>query len=232
MPDVPPSSAPDDHGEASTWTRPPNISSSLPFWLKAQAQAFAHCRRLCGDHFCSQVSRGTMPRRGWSAFPIPSGWYDVIRGPRPPSVQWPRRQQWPSSNQWRGWPDVSESWAKPVRRRWHRDNAPRLNPDQAKAVAQTRVARLESVLSALGETDSAEARGLQTALKEAQRAAQERPFAVQAEECQAFIKRSQGRLVRLEEEWVREQAELDAALARMARFREELTQAPRQWSRT
>ena len=30
-----------------------------------------------------------MPRRGWSAVPTPAGWFEVIRGPRPLSVQWP-----------------------------------------------------------------------------------------------------------------------------------------------
>ena len=30
-----------------------------------------------------------MPRRGWSAISTPSGWFEVIRGPRPPAVQWP-----------------------------------------------------------------------------------------------------------------------------------------------
>ena len=167
-----------------------------------------------------------MPRRGWSSLPTPSGWYEVVRGPRPQSVQWPRRQQWYSSNQWSGqWPAVSESRRTPIRRRWHRNNVPRLNPDEAKAAARTRVDRLETALAALGETESAEARGLHAALKEAQRAAQERPLAAQVEECQAFIKRSQARLARLEQEQVREQKELDAALARMARFREEMTRA-------
>ena len=54
----------------------------------------------------------------------------------------------------------------------------------------------------------------------------ERPLAAQVEECQAFIKRSQARSVRLEQEQVREQKELDAALARMVRFREEMTVVP------
>ena len=156
--------------------------------------------------------------------PTPSGWYEVVRGPRPQSVQWPWRQQWCSTNQWVGqWPAVSESQRTPVRRRWHRNNVLRLNPDEAKAAARIRVDRLEIALAALGETESAEVRGLHAALKEAQRAAQERPLAAQVEECQAFIKRSQARLVRLEQEQVREQKELDAALARMARFREEMT---------
>ena len=40
-------------------------------------------------YFASQVSRGVMPRRGWSAIETPNGWFEVIRGPRPPSVKWP-----------------------------------------------------------------------------------------------------------------------------------------------
>ena len=34
-----------------------------------------------------------MPRRGWSSLPVPDGWFEVIRGPRPPSVQWPHQQK-------------------------------------------------------------------------------------------------------------------------------------------
>ena len=74
-----------------------------------------------------------------------------------------------------------ESWRTPIRRRWHRNNVPRLNPDEAKAAARTWVDRLETALAALGETESAEARGLHAALKEAQRAAQERPLEGQVE---------------------------------------------------
>ena len=103
--------------------------------------------------------------------------------------------------------------------------APRPNPDDVKAAARSRIERLQSALDALGETESSEARGLQAALKEAERTAKERPFAVQVEECQAFIKRSQNRLVRLEEERAREQSELDAAMARMAKFRAEMAQS-------
>ena len=33
-----------------------------------------------------------MGRRGWSAVSTPAGWYEVIRAPRPPSVQWPKGQ--------------------------------------------------------------------------------------------------------------------------------------------
>ena len=30
-----------------------------------------------------------MPRRGWQAIEVPSGWYEVIRCPRPPAQKWP-----------------------------------------------------------------------------------------------------------------------------------------------
>ena len=42
---------------------------------------------------CSLVRRRSMPRRGWSSLPVPDGWFEVIRGPRPPSVQWPHQQK-------------------------------------------------------------------------------------------------------------------------------------------
>ena len=37
--------------------------------------------------FCVFESRGCMPRKGWSSLPVPDGWFEVIPGPRPPSVQ-------------------------------------------------------------------------------------------------------------------------------------------------
>ena len=33
-----------------------------------------------------------MPRRGWSQLEVPSGWIQVLRGPRPKSVQWPSQR--------------------------------------------------------------------------------------------------------------------------------------------
>ena len=61
-----------------------------------------------------------------------------------------------------------------------------------------------------------------SALNTARRAAQERPAAAQIEECQCFIKRSQTRLRRLEEERAAEQCQPDAAVARLNRLKEEI----------
>ena len=30
-----------------------------------------------------------MPKRGWQAIEVPSGWFEIIRGSRPPSQKWP-----------------------------------------------------------------------------------------------------------------------------------------------
>ncbi len=94
------------------------------------------------------------------------------------------------------------------------------NPDEAVKAARARVQRLETALAALGESDSVEARALQSALKSAQRASEDKPVDVQVKGFEAFIGRSQNRLANLEKECAKEQDMLDAAAARLARLRE------------
>ena len=57
-----------------------------PFVAHAQVEVVHSVVLVC---FVSQVSRGVMPRRGGSAIETPNGWFEVIRGPWPPSVKWP-----------------------------------------------------------------------------------------------------------------------------------------------
>ena len=106
-----------------------------PFWLKPFL--LEHCiARACGESllFPGQTWQ-FMPRKGWTSFPTPSGWFEVIRGPRPKSEEWPRHQQWHSwSKGW--WPAVSEASKPRVQRRWQRGTAPRASPDEVKAAAQ------------------------------------------------------------------------------------------------
>ena len=61
---------------------------SRPFVFKL---LFARAEEECFfvGSFCVFVSR-LMGRRGWSSFPVPKGWVQLVRGPRPKSVQWPR----------------------------------------------------------------------------------------------------------------------------------------------
>ena len=95
-----------------------------------------------------------MPRRGWSHLEVPSGWVQVLRGPRPKSVQWPLAKGRNSSDV----PQPHGRWrqAQPLKERVPR----RTNPDDAVKAARVRVQRLELALAALGESDSVEARAL------------------------------------------------------------------------
>ena len=165
-----------------------------------------------------------MPRKGWSSLETPAGWYQVIRGLRPKAAP---GQQWRSSSSWwqhgGQWP-VAKSEKSQVQRRWQRGQGTRgTNPDEVLAAARTKVQRLERAIEALGDSESAEARWLTSALVEARRAAQERPTAIQVEERQAYIQRSRYRLLRMEQERVVEQKELSAAVARLTRLREEIS---------
>ena len=54
---------------------------------------------------------------------------------------------------------------------------------------------------------------------------EERPIALQVEECQGFIERSRNRLMRMEQEQVAEQKELDAALVRLTRLHAEISRS-------
>ena len=81
-----------------------------------------------------------MPRRGWSSIATPSGWYEVIR---PPSVQWP-----PAQGERQG-----EGKEKPV-------TVPRAPKPQ-----ESKVARLEAALQALGLEQSGAKSALEMALK-------------------------------------------------------------------
>ena len=184
----------------------------MPFWLKPFL--LKHCTACaCGEYvffFLFFLLLGQtwqfMPRKGWTSFPTPSGWYEVIRGPRPKSEEWPRHQQWhPRRQGW--WPAVSEPSKPRVQRRWQRGTTPRANPDDVKA-ARCRARWMHLARPSLRRLG-----------------AKERFLVVQVEECQAFIKRSQNRLVWLEEQRVRQQEELDAAMGRMAKLQEEMAKS-------
>ena len=91
-----------------------------------------------------------MARKGWSSLETPAGWYQVIRGPRPKAVQWPRRQWWSSSSWWQQggqWPELkSQKPQKPqVQRRWQRGQPTRYESAAAaerhRRVGRQRVSR-------------------------------------------------------------------------------------------
>ena len=105
---------------------------------------FVRCKVLS---FVALVSRTQfMPRRGWSSIATPSGWYEVIRESRPPSVQWPLAPK----GQGKG------KGGKPVA-------APRA-PQKTPQKAQSKVGRLEAALQALGQEQSSARSALEEAL--------------------------------------------------------------------
>ena len=111
----------------------------------------------------------SMGCRGWQAMEVPQGWFNVIRGPRPPSVRWPQAQ---SSNQ----PVMvvrnvstathSTSGDRSVQGRWRQGR-----PDCWSA--RKRIAGLEAAISAMLsnglDEKSAEVRSLQDSLAKAKR---------------------------------------------------------------
>ena len=99
--------------------------------------------------FLALVSRTAHAAQGiWSSIATPSGWYEVIRGPRPPSVQWPLAPKGQGKGK-----------GKPVA-------VPRA-PQKTPQTAQSKVGRLEAALQALGQEQSSARSALEEVLKAA-----------------------------------------------------------------
>ena len=73
-------------GHSRTTCLRPAISCSKSSLLQREVSVLF----ACFSTLLLPVSRGLMPRKGWSQLDVPSGWVQIIRGPRPRSVQWPR----------------------------------------------------------------------------------------------------------------------------------------------
>ena len=56
--------------------------------LVANAQGEVRTVQCLAFSLCIPVSRAVV-RKGWTAMDVPSGWVQVLRGPRPPSQRWP-----------------------------------------------------------------------------------------------------------------------------------------------
>ena len=165
-----------------------------------------------------------MVQRGWQQLDVPTGWVQILRGPRPKAEKWPAAsanvQGSPNSGGGR-WRRVPQSGGVP-----QPADSRRLNPDEALAAARARVSRLEAALEVLGELDSTEARTLREALNQARRSAQEQPISTQIKDIEQFIARSTNRLQVLAKKRSEEEQLLDNATARLARLRELATSGP------
>ena len=144
---------------------------------------------------CTFASRRrVMPRRGWVT--APDGWVQIIRGPRPPSVRWPKTVCTASAGASKPWQQIQGQ--APVGR-WRQSEKPRSSvpPEVSIAAAQKRVGGLEAAVTALaavGTVDGPEVQVLKQSLQKARRAAQERPITALLSQTEAFVERARKRL--------------------------------------
>ena len=174
-----------------------------------------------------------MGRKGWTQIEVPSGWTQIIRGRRPPSVQWPpadRRRQDSKRN-----PSAASKNRSQVPQQVHakvtitpdtkvgrleaarsaleaalkeaKSEGPRRStPQDRMAAASARVSRLEAALQVLGE-DSPDAAPLKVALDQARGQAKIRPVGERLDSCLQFVERVKKQITRAQER--ERQAQLD-----------------------
>ena len=107
-----------------------------------------------------------MVRRGWSAIPAPSGWYKIIRGPRPPLAQWPKKGKGKGNQddvgvQHRGGAGILPGSGARVpgsasRTQSSQPTRVRTSPEATIAAARQGVASLEGALAAFGDATGPE----------------------------------------------------------------------------
>ena len=158
-----------------------------------------------------------MVRRGWSQLDVPTGWVQIVRGPRPKSVAWPRANIQPTKSQ------VAS--VKPPQRRTGvapPQTRPRPSPEAGVGVSLSKVAKLEKALEVLGDTEGPVYEAMQAELKRAKSAAQLQPASVRLEQCRSFIERAKKRISDLEAEKAIQETELKEAEVRLVRLEAEV----------
>ena len=86
-----------------------------------------------------------MPRRVWSKVDVPSGWVQILRGPRPKSEQWSRVTVPPHQSSASLKPPVS------VRQPIARSAKEKVSPDVLRDAARTKIQKLEKALEVMGD---------------------------------------------------------------------------------
>ena len=190
-----------------------------------------------------------MPRKGWTALETPNGWFQMIRGPRPPSVRWEKApQQEQRGGRWRQ-PKAPVLQQFPQRTATTR-GAPRQNgnafpsapgprlktsglrpfqdPDSRVVAAKDRVSRLERALEAMGDSEGPEVDGLRAALEKAREFAKGVPLEKQIKDGEQFLIRAKGHLVELEKERSTVEASIADAERRLEKLRAQADLLPPQ----
>ena len=177
--------------------------------------------------------------RRWQRVEVPSGWVQILKGPRPPSAQWPRavqggfsRSAWQSRARVKGFdqkppaPVVRQSGVQgpSVNGNLQRTRHSSVNKDWARAAATEKARKLEKALEAMSDEEGPVVDALRAELKKAQSAAAVPALDVQIEQCQSFIARSQRWLAELDKQRAAEEELLNEARTRLERLRLEAEQ--------
>ena len=118
-----------------------------------------------------------MPRRRWQSLDVPSGWVQVLRGPRPPSVKSPAREgSRAPSGRW-----CLQSTPPPLRQ----DSR---SPEVVAVDAVAEVKRLENAIQVLGETNL-HAQPSVEALRIARAKTTVLPLQERIQSCKTFLER-------------------------------------------
>ena len=153
---------------------------------------------------------------------IPSGWLQVIRGPRP------RAQQWPSAKN-------VQTVQREVPGRWRQSKGatgnpqgpkPRLSPDAAREIAQSSVTRLEKALEAMRDVQGPAVEVLKSELTKARAASKQPAVLVEIDQCRKFIARSERRIRELDTQRAEECVLKTEAQERLERLLEAQSRAP------
>ena len=158
--------------------------------------------------------------------PVPEGWVQVIHGPRPTSVQWPRAAKGNPSNNVSLEPHIRAVGASRTFRvargshRCRRQGSGRRTPK--------RVSKLEAALRVVGEDDDT-APNLREALKRARQQAVPLSIPDKVAQCESYLERARKReavsrelLLRAQAELTRLSAEVAEGEQRLATLRAEL----------
>ena len=146
---------------------------------------------------------------------VANGWYEVLRGPRPPSVRWPvvPRGQ-PSRRQSQPRPQSRPQSKNPPARQTtpksdpvQRPSPMRSSPDVATEAARAKVTAFEAAISALGSADEADLKSLHEALQKAKQSAHVPPIGERWDACHQFIERAKKRLAKADENLLKLQTE-------------------------
>ena len=181
-----------------------------------------------------------MGRRGWQAIEVPQEWFNVIRGPRPPSVRWPQAQSSrQSAKVVRDAPTatpVKVSVGRPRSQQSSggvsvRKSGPAPTPEEIMERARRRAMQLESAMQLLDAEDPALV-PLQENLKKAKAQASAPPLADRVSASEMYVARKKKRLEEAEQEILEAiksrdilKAEVVAGEERLAGLKAELTRA-------